>query len=105
MPLLLAWGVLGLAVTLAALLLTFLCLLFAHHLRTLRHTRLTDAPGKCELEPLARPPHHRGARSTSSPPGGGLYTRSTSSPPGGGLYTTTLAREHKYTSTLSVTLR
>ena len=74
MPLLLAWGVLGLAVTLAAILLTFLCLLFAHHLRTLRHTRLTNAPGKCELEPLACPPHlHRGARSTSSPPEGPTY--------------------------------
>ena len=73
MPMLLGWGLLGIVVGLAELLLLFLCLLFANHLRTgVGHTRLT--PGKCELEPLA-------------------YTA-----------TASLARQQKYTSTLSVRL-
>ena len=76
MPMLLAWGLLGIIVGLAELLLLFLCLLFANHLRSggTGHTRLTTAPGKCELEPLA-------------------YTA-----------TASLARQQKYTSTLSVRL-
>ena len=75
MPMLLAWGLLGIMVGLAELLLLFLCLLFANHLRSGGgHTRLTSAPGKCELEPLA-------------------YTS-----------TASLARQQKYTSTLSVRL-
>ena len=75
MPMLMAWGLLGIMVALAELLLLFLCLLFANHLRSgAGHTRLTTSPGKCELEPLA-------------------YTS-----------TATLSRQQKYTSTLSVRL-
>ena len=75
MPMLMAWGLLGIIVALAELLLLFLCLLFANHLRSgAGHTRLTTSPGKCELEPLA-------------------YTS-----------TATLSRQQKYTSTLSVRL-
>ena len=75
MPMLLTWGLLGIMIGLAELLLLFLCLLFANHLRTGGgHTRLTTAPGKCELEPLA-------------------YTA-----------TASLARQQKFTSTLSVRL-
>merc|ERR1711962_48430 len=75
MPMLMAWGLLGIIVALAELLLLLLCLLFAIHLRSgAGHTRLTTSPGKCELEPLA-------------------YTS-----------TTTLSRQQKYTSTLSVRL-
>merc|ERR1719273_2829016 len=51
MPMLMAWGLLGIIVALAELLLR---LLFANHLRSgAGHTRLTTSPGKCELEPLA----------------------------------------------------
>jgi len=47
MPMLLAWGLLGIMVGLAELLLLFLCLLFANHLRAgVGHTRLTTAPGE-----------------------------------------------------------
>jgi len=47
MPMLLAWGLLGIMVGLAQLLLLFLCLLFANHLRTGGgHRRLTTAPGE-----------------------------------------------------------
>ena len=75
MPMLMAWGLLGIMVALAELLLLFLCLLFANHLRSgAGHTRLTTSQGKCELEPLA-------------------YTS-----------TATLSRQQKYTSTLSVRL-
>merc|ERR1712013_847566 len=75
MPMLMAWGLLGIMVALAELLLLLLCLLFANHLRSgAGHTRLTTSPGKCELEPLA-------------------YTS-----------TATLSRKQKYTSTLSVRL-
>ena len=75
MPMLMAWGLLGIIVALAELLLLLLCLLFANHLRSgAGHTRLTTSPGKCELEPLA-------------------YTS-----------TANLSRQQKYTSTLSVRL-
>jgi hypothetical protein len=75
MPLLLGWGLIGLVVALAQLLLLFLCLLFAQHLRSglapSGHREPGHRPGKAELQPL----HY-----------------------------TSLARGH-YTSTLSVTLR
>lgn len=79
MPVLMAWGLLGIVVSLAELMLLFLCLMFGHHLREAAlggHTRLqAGQEGKCELVPL---------HFTS-----GLAT----------------GQGRKYTSTLSVTLR